>query len=279
MHAMAEDQGTRYDRIAEGYSRHWAPVIRPAAIRLLDDLAPMLPDGSPAALDIGTGTGTLALEALTRWPGITVTGIDASSEMIAWAAAAAEREHKVEVRNRFRTAVAFADRLPFPDASFDLGMSSFVLQLVPNRAAALREVRRVLRTGAPFGYVTWLRGNGAVDPPDRVLDEVLDEFGFDPPEPEGRSGDPASVRAAADGLRRAGFRDVSARADVLIHRWTPRTYVDFIEHFSEESLFDELAERERRALRRRLLDRVGKLRPTELRLRLPVVHVTGRAAG
>ena len=78
---MSEDQGARYDRIADGYARHWAPVIRPAAVRLLEVLAPLLPAGSAHLLDIGTGTGTLALEAIERWPAVHVTGIDASSEM------------------------------------------------------------------------------------------------------------------------------------------------------------------------------------------------------
>lgn len=276
---MAEDQGARYDRIADGYARHWAPVIRPAAVRLLDDLAPFVPDGSPHLLDIGTGTGTLALEAVRRWPGIRVTGIDASSEMAGWAAAEADRRLPPGERARFQTVVATADRLPFADRTFELGMSSFVLQLVPDRPAALREARRVLRPGAAFGYVTWLRHRGEADPPDRVFEEVLDEFGFDPPEPDSPIRDPASPRSAAEEMRRAGFRDVRAWPDALEHRWTPRSYLAFLEGFAEETLFDELVERERRAVRRRLLERLGELGPADLRLRLPVVHAVGRAVG
>src|SRR3990172_4067890 len=181
MCGMSEDQPARYDRIADGYAAHWAPVIRPAAIRLLDDLASLLPAGSPHLLDIGTGTGALAIEALERWPTTRVTGIDASSEMVRWALGEADRRLPASATQRLSTAVAFADRLPFPDASFDLAMSSFVLQLVPNRAAPLPDARRVLRPGAPFGYVTWLRADDGIDPPDRVLEEGLDEFGFDPP--------------------------------------------------------------------------------------------------
>jgi ubiquinone/menaquinone biosynthesis C-methylase UbiE len=280
MGTMAEDQGVRYDRIAEGYARHWAPVIRPAAIRLLDDLAPRLAATAPDLLDIGTGTGTLALAALERWPAGRVTGIDASSEMAGWADREADRRLDRGARDRFTTAVAVADRLPFPEATFDGAMSSFVLQLVPNRAAALREARRVLRPGATFGYVTWLRRRDeAVDAPDRIFDEVLDEFGFEPPEPDAPEGDPASPGAAAAGLRRAGFRDVRVREDVVDHRWTPRAFVDFLERFAEESLFDELVERERRALRRRLLERLAALTPEELRFRYPIVYATGRAPG
>ena len=159
---MADDQGARYDRIAEGYARYWAPVIRPAALRLLDDLeghVPRADDPAPQVIDVGTGTGTLAFGALERWPNVRVSGIDASSEMAAWARAqAGSRARRRGASDRFSTDVAFADRLPFADGTFDLGMSSFVLQLVPDRAAALREIRRVLRPGAWFGYATWLRG-------------------------------------------------------------------------------------------------------------------------
>jgi len=273
---MAEDQSNRYDRIAGGYARHWAPVIRPAALRLLDDLASRL-DGRPRELiDVGTGTGTLALAALERWPTARVMGIDGSSEMAAMAAREADQRMAAAERGRFTTAVALADRLPAADGAFDAAMSSFVYQLVPNRAAALREARRVIRPGGALGYVTWLRTDRGLDPPDEVLEEVLVEFGFDPPDPNDNSGDPASPKAAADGLRRVGFRDVRAREDALVHRWTPRAYVDFVEHFAEESLFDDLAERERLALRRRLLQRVGALPARDLRLRLPIVYVTGR---
>ncbi|MEW5992501.1 MAG: class I SAM-dependent methyltransferase [Chloroflexota bacterium] len=273
------DQGARYDHIAEGYARHWAPIIRPAAVRLLDHLAPMLPAGESHLLDIGTGTGTLALAALERWPDVRVTGIDASSEMAAWAGGEADRRLAAVRRAHFDTAVAVADRLPFGDATFDLAMSSFVLQLVPDRAAALAEARRVLRPGAPFGYVTWLRHRGAPDPPDQIFEELLDELGFDPPEPDPPGRDPASPEAAAAGLRRAGFRGVRSWADSVEHRWTARSYTDFLEGFAEESLFDELSERERRVLRRRLQARLRALPLADLRLRLPIVYVVGRTAG
>jgi ubiquinone/menaquinone biosynthesis C-methylase UbiE len=277
--ARHDEAGARYDEIAAGYARHWAPVIRPGAMRLLDDIEPHLPSGGGHILDIGTGTGTLALGAIERWPRHRVTGIDASGEMAAWAEREADQRLPRSERGRFGTVVAVAEELPFPDATFDLAMSSFVFQLVRDRAAALREAARVLRPGSVLAYVTWLRTDGPMDPPDRIFEEVLDEFGFDPPAVDPDSGDAASPRAAADGLRRAGFRGVRAREDVLVHRWTPRRYADFLEQFAEASLFDDLAERERRSVRHRLLQLLGNLRPSDLRLRLPIVYVTGRKPG
>src|SRR6266566_3739197 len=80
----------RYDRIAEGYAKHWGPVIRPAAEAVLG-LAPLLQAGSARLLDIGTGTGTLALAALERFPQVVVTGIDPSSAMLEIARGEARR--------------------------------------------------------------------------------------------------------------------------------------------------------------------------------------------
>jgi SAM-dependent methyltransferase len=265
---------TRYDALAEGYARHWGPVIRPAAIAVLD-LVPDLGTERPRILDVGSGAGTLALAALRRWPAADVVGVDASEAMLA----IAERDIGQTGGTgggRLEIAVATADRLPFADASFDLAISSFVFQLVPSRAAALREARRVLRRGAPIAWVTWLLG-GEKFPADEVVNDVFDEFGFDPPEAEGPSGDPASVKAAAAATRRAGFRDVRASAGTLEHLWTPDAYVAFLAEFDEESLFGELESDERSRLERRLLDRLGELTPEQRTMRLPIVYVGGVA--
>ena len=61
-----------------------------------------------------------------------------------------------DARPRLRAHTALADALPFDDGSFDAAMSSFVLQLVPSRARALREIRRVLRPGG-----TWPTSRGS----------------------------------------------------------------------------------------------------------------------
>jgi hypothetical protein len=106
---------------------------------------------------------------------------------------------------------------------------------------------------------------------------VLDEFGFDPPEGAGPSGDLASPRAAALATRRAGFRAVTARAADVVHAWTAEAYLAFIRDFDEESLFSDLSVRERRQVERRLRQELGRLSADDLTMRLPVVYVTGVA--
>ncbi|MEA2619601.1 MAG: hypothetical protein QOC97_374, partial [Chloroflexota bacterium] len=68
------EQGERYDRIATGYARWWAPVLAPAVAELLEGFEPDRPPGPSRMVDIGTGTGQLALGALARWPEVSIVG-------------------------------------------------------------------------------------------------------------------------------------------------------------------------------------------------------------
>lgn len=278
-----------YDRIAGGYARHWGPVIRPTAERVLDLVAadldvairaarPGVAGRRPRLLDVGTGTGTLAIAALERWPALDVTGVDPSGGMLELARETARERLPLEHADRYRTEIGWADELPFDDGAFDLAVSSFVLQLVPSRGAALREVGRVLRPGGTFAWVAWQRADRPYEP-DRIANEVLDEAGFDPPEPGGRKGDLASPAAAALAMRRAGFRQVRAHTDELVHAWDPASYLAFFTEFDEESLFADLAPRERRQIEGRIRRRLERLTDEQLTLRLPVVHAVGRATG
>ena len=268
------DQGDRYDRMASGYARWWAPVLAPAVAELLDEIAGGV-SGRERLLDLGTGTGQLALAALARWPASSVVGIDASGEMRAMADAEADRLLVAEARARFETAVAFADALPFPDGDFDLAISSFVVQQVPNRARVLREVRRVVRPGGVFAYVSWLQDERAFAP-DAIFDDLLDEFEIDAWGGDGRSGDLPSVERAAGELRRAGFSAVTARAGRLQHRYSVDEYTAFMTEYDEVTLFAELEPDVRERLLGALRRRLSALSEDEFTLRFPIVFATGR---
>ncbi|HEX5147566.1 MAG TPA: methyltransferase domain-containing protein, partial [Candidatus Limnocylindrales bacterium] len=211
---------------------------------------------------------------LARWPRASVVGVDASAGMREMADSLADETLGAE-RHRFRSEVAFADDLPFPDGAFDLALSSFVYQLVPNRARALREARRVIRPGAALAYVSWLQ-DSRVFLPDRIFDEVLETIGIGAREPDGRCGDLPSVERAAGELRRAGFSAVTAEADWLEHPFTIEGYLGFLSEFDEETLFDELDRKERAHLFRTMRERLGALTPDDLTMRFPIVYASGR---
>lgn len=91
-------------------------------------------------LDAGCGDGTLACAAARR--GAVVTGVDPDPAMraAARARAASAAVHAVFSDGRI-------ERLPLPDACYDVVVAITVLCFVAEPAAALRELRRVLRLG------------------------------------------------------------------------------------------------------------------------------------
>jgi ubiquinone/menaquinone biosynthesis C-methylase UbiE len=108
-----------------------------------------------AVLDIGCGTGSLAIAA-RRHVGAagTVHGIDASPEMIA---GAITKANKAGLDVVFQEAVVEA--LPFPDARFDVVLSTLMLHHLPREARrqCAREVRRVLKPGGRLLAVDFVR--------------------------------------------------------------------------------------------------------------------------
>ncbi len=271
------DQTDRHDRMAAGYERWWAPVLAPNAVALLDSLDSDVAAGATALLDVGVGTGNLSRPALARWPGVRVTGVDASSEMVD-ATEALLADAGAGLRERFTGTVASAAEMPFEDATFDAAMSSFVLQLVPSRPKALREIRRVLRPAGRFAYVTWLVDERAFAP-DRIFDALLDEFGFEDEEDRPRTGDIPSVDRAADELRRAGFRDVTASGAMLDYAFTVDGYIAFLTEFDEVSLFEDMSRTERRRFLATFRERLMALEPDRLHFRAGIVYATGIRSG
>lgn len=99
-------------------------------------------DGAARVLDLATGTGDLALE-LARQGVSVVVGADFSGEMLHVAEQKIAQRHEV----RIRLARADAMHLPFANGSFDAVIVAFGLRNMPDYAAAISEMSRVLRPG------------------------------------------------------------------------------------------------------------------------------------
>jgi hypothetical protein len=134
----------------------------------------------------------------------------------------------------------------------------------------------VLRPGSTFAWVAWERTERSYEP-DRIANDILDEAGFDPPEPDTGRGDLESAAATEWEMRNAGYGDVRVRSGELAHEWDAQGYVDFYTLFDEASLFADLEDQEREELTDKLRDRVAQLSRDEMTLRLPVLYVMGRA--
>jgi ubiquinone/menaquinone biosynthesis C-methylase UbiE len=95
-------------------------------------------------LDIGCGTGSLAVMIKRLHPDAEIIGLDPDPKALARGRRKAEA-----ARISVRFEEGFSDELPHPDASFDRVFSSFMLHhLQPDeKEKTLREVRRVLRPG------------------------------------------------------------------------------------------------------------------------------------
>jgi SAM-dependent methyltransferase len=107
-----------------------------------------------SVLDVGCGTGTLALAIRAACPGAHVVGLDADPEILLIAAGKAG---KAAAPIRFDRGLATA--LPYPDGAFDHVFSSLMLHHLTGgeRREALRQVVRVVKPGGRFHLVDWDR--------------------------------------------------------------------------------------------------------------------------
>ena len=188
-----------WEEVASEYARDRLGIFERFAGRLLELVRP-----SPGSklLDVGTGSGAVALQA-SAWvgPDGQVTGSDVAMAMVSLARQAAAEQgitgatfHQMD-----------AEQLDFPDASFDAVTCAFSLFQFPDMSRALAEMWRVLKPGGRLGLSNW--GLGYFGPVASLQRDLFREFGLKPLLTNPIAFRPDALQAL---LREAAFTGVEA---------------------------------------------------------------------
>jgi len=193
--AIRDFEHAGWERAAGSYEASFATATRQFLPALLDAAA--IGPGQ-SVLDVACGPGFAAAAAAAR--GATVRGLDFSASMLGVA------------RGR-HPGIAFdqgdAEALPYPDGSFDAVVSNFGIHHVPHPILALRQARRVLRSGGMLAFTIWAA------PDENIAWKLVFEA-------IRRCGDPAASKAPAPGggfatradcyaaLEKAGFAGIGS---------------------------------------------------------------------
>ena len=154
----------RADAVTAGHVLHWAHtydlfanIVTLGRAGAMREQTVQLADLHPGerVLEVGCGTGEIAQRARARvGPDGQASGIDPSADMITVAQQKAARAG-LDVDYR----VGAIEALPYPDATFDVVLSSLMMHHLPDelKARGLSEVRRVLKPGGRLLIVDFTR--------------------------------------------------------------------------------------------------------------------------
>jgi len=188
--------------IPENYDRYMVPLIfAPYAADLARRAASLSPG---AVLEIAAGTGAVTRALAPKLSqGATYVVTDLNQPMLDYAAS----QQAADSRITWRQADAMA--LPFENAAFDLVCCQFGAMFFPDRTAAYREAKRVLKPGGHFLFNVWDRIEENVFAND-VTNALAEIFPNDPPRflartPHGYN-DTALIRRD---LEQAGFSGIA----------------------------------------------------------------------
>jgi SAM-dependent methyltransferase len=169
---------------------------RAVKLRLLDQAAVQSGD---TVLDLGAGTGTLAIWLEQRCRGARITGLDADPEILGIA-----RRKAAAAGCEIDFVEGFSTELPFPDGSFDTVLSTLFFHHLTgaDKRATLAEVERVLKPGGRLHVADWGKPS---DPAMAALFQWVRLI-------DGREQTEDNVRGALPALfEEAGFVDAAER--------------------------------------------------------------------
>jgi phosphatidylethanolamine/phosphatidyl-N-methylethanolamine N-methyltransferase len=158
-----------YENIAWMYDYTFGPTLHAGRIQAIQRMGVKTGD---RVLEVGVGTG---INAGLYPAGCVVTGIDLSEPMLE---KARERVLRKGLSNIRLLAMDAAD-LKFPDSSFDIVYAPYVISVVPDPVAVVREMRRVCRPGGRLVILNHFRGTNRLGAwLDRVISPLTVHIGF-----------------------------------------------------------------------------------------------------
>jgi len=197
--ARLADHGALMDQVYRG-QRHIYDATRKYFLfgrdRLIEEL-----DCRPgqAVLEVGCGTGRNLHRIGQRWPGVTLHGLDISSEMLK----NARRRLGETAHLTLADAAAFEPQDLFVRAGFDRVVLSFTLSMIPDWEAALAQAARALAPGGSLHAVDFGDLRGIPSPARKALRGWLTKFHVAPRPTLGLE---AANLAAASGMAIAATR-------------------------------------------------------------------------
>jgi ubiquinone/menaquinone biosynthesis C-methylase UbiE len=198
-------------------------------------------------LDVAAGNGNCSLAAARRWCDVT------STDYVPALLESGQRRADAD-RLPIHFQEGDAEALPFPDAAFDVVLSSFGVMFAPNHAAAARELLRVCRPGGRIGLANWT--------PRGFIGQLFSVMGRHVPPPAGLT--PPSRWGTKDYLEQLFGRSsaeihVTPREFAFRYR-SPEHWVDVFRTWygPVHKAFAGLSPEERDALERDILDLIGK---------------------
>jgi ubiquinone/menaquinone biosynthesis C-methylase UbiE len=133
-----------YSQAARDYDSKWAFYVDATTRETLNRVTVHPTD---RVLDVGCGTGELLMRLAATHPQARLAGLDPVPAMLE--VARRKLSESVDLR------VGWANELPWPDASFDLVVSSNMFHYITHPVAAVREMERVLRPGGKLVITDW----------------------------------------------------------------------------------------------------------------------------